>query len=39
MMDFNTILNGPGTIQVPGAFDALSARLIADAGYPMVYIT
>lgn len=38
-MDFDAILNGSGTIQVPGAFDALSARLIAEAGYPLVYIT
>lgn len=38
-MTFAEILNGPGTLQVPGAYDALSARLIRAAGYPLVYVT
>ena len=33
------LLAGPDLIVAPGAFDALSARLIAQAGFPAVYMT
>jgi carboxyvinyl-carboxyphosphonate phosphorylmutase len=33
------LLAGPDLIVAPGAFDALSARLIAQAGFPCVYMT
>jgi 2,3-dimethylmalate lyase len=33
------LLVGPETIVAPGAYDALSARLIAQAGFPAVYMT
>jgi carboxyvinyl-carboxyphosphonate phosphorylmutase len=33
------ILNGGRIIVAPGAFDALSARLIEQAGFPAVYVT
>ena len=38
-MTFDQLLQTPGTIQLPGAYDALSARLIQQAGYPAVYFT
>ena len=38
-MTFDQLLQKPGTIQLPGAYDALSARLIQQAGYPAVYFT
>jgi carboxyvinyl-carboxyphosphonate phosphorylmutase len=34
-----TLLTEPGLVVVPGAYDALSARLIAQAGFPAVYMT
>ncbi len=34
-----TLLAEPGLVVVPGAYDALSARLIAQAGFPAVYMT
>lgn len=34
-----TLLREPGLVSVPGAYDALSARLIAQAGFPAVYMT
>ncbi len=33
------LLAGTGIITVPGAYDALTARLIEDAGFPVVYAT
>ena len=33
------LLAGPDMIIAPGAYDALSARLIAQAGFPAVYMT
>ncbi len=33
------LLAEPGPVVVPGAYDALSARLIAQAGFPAVYMT
>ena len=33
------LLAGPDIIVAPGAYDALSARLIAQAGFPAVYMT
>lgn len=33
------LLAGSGLVVAPGAYDALSARLIEDAGYPAVYMT
>ncbi len=33
------LLAGPELIVAPGAYDALSARLIAQAGFPVVYMT
>ena len=33
------LLSGPDLIVAPGAYDALSARLIAQAGFPAVYMT
>jgi carboxyvinyl-carboxyphosphonate phosphorylmutase len=33
------LLAGPHLLVAPGAFDALSARLIAQAGFPAVYMT
>jgi 2-methylisocitrate lyase-like PEP mutase family enzyme len=33
------LLAGPGLLVVPGAFDALVARLIEEAGFPAVYAT
>ena len=34
-----TLLAGPDVIAAPGAYDALSARVIAQAGYPLVYLS
>src|SRR5260370_7321416 len=34
-----TVLAGPGVLVGPGAYDALSARLIAPAGFQAVYMT
>lgn len=33
------LLNEPGIIRAPGAYDAWSARLIEQAGFPAVYMT
>ena len=33
------LLNKPGIIRAPGAYDAWSARLIEQAGFPAVYMT
>lgn len=33
------LLSGPGIVVVPGAFDALSARLVEQAGFSAVYVT
>lgn len=33
------LLRGSEPVQAPGAYDALSARIIADAGFPVVYMT
>src|SRR5579883_2616009 len=34
-----TLLAGPDLLVAPGAYDALSARLIAQAGFSIVYMT
>jgi carboxyvinyl-carboxyphosphonate phosphorylmutase len=36
---FRQLLEQPGIIRAPGAYDAWSARLIAQAGFPAVYMT
>ncbi|HEX3724575.1 MAG TPA: isocitrate lyase/PEP mutase family protein, partial [Nitrolancea sp.] len=36
---FRSLLAHPTTVVAPGAFDALSARLIEAAGFPVVYMT
>ncbi len=33
------LLNRPGIIQAPGAYDALSAKIVAAAGFEVVYMT
>lgn len=33
------LLEQPGAIIAPGAYDALSARCIAEAGFPLVYVS
>src|SRR5258707_12288782 len=33
------LLDSPGLLVAPGAYDALSARLIAQAGFSVVYMT
>lgn len=33
------LLGEPGLLAIPGAYDGLSARLIAQAGFPAVYMT
>jgi 2-methylisocitrate lyase-like PEP mutase family enzyme len=35
---FKTLLNTGATLIVPGAFDAISARLIQQAGFPAAYV-
>jgi 2-methylisocitrate lyase-like PEP mutase family enzyme len=34
-----TLLSRPGMLIAPGAYDAIGARLIAQAGFPVVYMT
>lgn len=36
---FRTLLNQPGIIRAPGAYDAWSAKLVEQAGFPAVYMT
>ena len=36
---FRRLLQQPGLIMVPGAYDCLTARLIQQAGFPAVYMT
>ena len=36
---FRKLLNDPGIIQAPGAYDCLTAKLIEKAGFPAVYMT
>jgi 2-methylisocitrate lyase-like PEP mutase family enzyme len=36
---FRSLLSGPGLIVAPGAYDGLTARLIEQAGFPLVYMT
>lgn len=36
---FRDLLEGPALIVAPGAYDALSARLIEEAGFPVVYMS
>ncbi len=38
-MDFESLLQRPGPVIVPGAFDALSARVAARAGAKAIYMT
>jgi len=34
-----TILNQEKTLLVPGAYDAFSAKILKQAGFPVLYIT
>lgn len=34
-----TLMAGPGLLQAPGCYDAFSARLIEQAGFPLAYMT
>ena len=36
---FRQLLEQPGIIMAPGAYDCLTARLIEAAGFPAVYMT
>ena len=36
---FRQLLNQPGIIQAPGAYDCLTAKIIEKAGFPAVYMT
>ena len=36
---FRRLLNQPGIIMAPGAYDCLTAKLIETAGFPAVYMT
>ena len=36
---FRKLLDNPGIIQAPGAYDCLTAKLIEKAGFPAVYMT
>src|SRR5437879_7048886 len=36
---FRRLLEGPELIVAPGAYDAITARLIEQAGFPLVYMT
>lgn len=36
---FREMLAAPGSIQAPGAYDALTARLVERAGFPAIYMT
>src|SRR5580658_4737785 len=36
---FRSLLAGPGMIVAPGAYDGITARLVEQAGFPMVYMT
>ena len=36
---FRRLLNQPGIIMAPGAYDCLTAKLIESAGFPAVYMT
>ena len=36
---FRQLLNQPGIIQAPGAYDCLTAKIIEKAGFPSVYMT
>lgn len=36
---FRSLLTSPDLLVAPGAYDGLSARLIAQAGFPLVYMT
>lgn len=35
---FHQLLRDPGTLVLPGSYDALSARLVERAGYPATYV-
>jgi 2,3-dimethylmalate lyase len=39
MRDLRALLAGPEPVVAPGAYDALSARLVEQAGFPAVYMT
>jgi len=39
MADLRELLAGPEPVLAPGAYDALSARLVERAGFPAVYLT
>lgn len=36
---FRELLAGPDLVEAPGAYDAITARLVEDAGFPLVYMT
>jgi 2-methylisocitrate lyase-like PEP mutase family enzyme len=39
MRTFRQLLESPGLIVAPGAYDAITARLVEQAGFPLVYMT
>ena len=36
---FRELLAGPDLVEAPGAYDAITARMVEDAGFPLVYMT
>lgn len=38
-MSLRSLLEGPHTLAAPGAYDAYSARIIAEAGFPLAYLS
>jgi 2-methylisocitrate lyase-like PEP mutase family enzyme len=39
VLSLRELLNRPEPVVAPGAYDALSARLVEQAGFPAVYMT
>ena len=38
-LSFRELLDSPGLIVAPGAYDGITARLVEQAGFPLVYMT
>ncbi|MEM7408367.1 MAG: isocitrate lyase/phosphoenolpyruvate mutase family protein [Pseudomonadota bacterium] len=38
-MSLRSLLDGPHALAAPGAYDAFSARIIAEAGFPLAYLS
>lgn len=36
---FRALLQTPGVLQIPGAYDCITATMVAQAGFPAVYLT